>query len=107
MYFADNSHINIENKGITQSIFKVSKKIHGITAHKNQIDFGGWGNLSASIGFIYSPDDELTIYDIANIEKENEISNMGNAYYWEQADGDNSAYLRRINKNYYYYELWW
>ncbi|MBR3304854.1 MAG: hypothetical protein IKI74_03395 [Christensenellaceae bacterium] len=107
VYFADNSHINTENKGITQSIFQVSKKIHGITAHKNQIDFGGWGNLSANIGFIYSPEKELTIYDIAYIENENEISNMGNAYYWEQTNGDNTAYLRRINENYYYYELWW
>ena len=103
----DNDQIKLDNNGITQSVFQLTRKIHGITVTENHIDFGGWGNLSASIGFIYSPKNEITIYDLASIENENEISDLGNAYYWEQMDGDNTAYLRCIDQNYYYYELWW
>ena len=86
--------------------FQKIKGLRGITVQNDQMSFGGWGGLNSSIGFIYCPSDTITIYEIAPVENENEITKTDGAYYWEQTNGDNTAFLKKIQENYYYYELW-
>ncbi|MBR0082078.1 MAG: hypothetical protein IJP98_05010 [Clostridia bacterium] len=90
-----------------QTPFKELKGLRGITTRNNALDFGGWGSVSSSIGFLYSPDESITIQDLLPADATGEICVMDqDTYFWEQTDGDNSVFFKRITTSYYYYEMW-
>lgn len=90
-----------------QAPFKELKGLRGITTLHNSLSFGGWGSISSSIGFIYSPDESITIKDLLPVDATEEIRMIDQyTYYWKEADGDNSVFLKKITANYYYYEMW-
>ncbi len=83
--------------------------LNGITVEHDRIDFGGWGRLlTSSIGFCYCPSDTLTIEDLMGTNSAGKTSLIDNdTYYWREHGGNNEAFIRRIEPNYYYYEIWW
>lgn len=90
-----------------QTPFKELKGLRGITTRNNALDFGGWGSISSSIGFIYSPDESITIQDLLPADVSGEIRVIDqDTYFWEQTGGDNSVFFKRITTYYYYYEIW-
>ncbi|MBQ6076912.1 MAG: hypothetical protein IJK88_02295 [Clostridia bacterium] len=90
-----------------QAPFRKLKGLRGITTLNNSIDFGGWGSITSSIGFIYSPDNSITIKDILPVDVSGEINIIDqNTYFWKQTNGDNSVFFKRITTYYYYYEIW-
>ena len=73
-----------------QAPFRKLKGLRGITTLNNSIDFGGWGSITSSIGFIYSPDNSITIKDILPVDVSGEINIIDqNTYFWKQTNGDN------------------
>ncbi len=108
IYDHNNKSNTIKNETkLFQTLFKRFNKLGGITVETNRITYGGWGNLVSSIGFVYCPTDDLTIYEMGAIDKGAEITVIEDAYYWEQSDGDNTVFLKRMQPCFFYYELWW
>lgn len=90
-----------------QAPFKRLNGLRGITTLNDSLDFGGWGSISSSIGFIYSPDESITIKDVLPVDASGEISVIDQGtYFWKQTDGDNTVLFKRITAYYYYYEIW-
>ncbi len=91
-----------------QAPFKELNGLRGITTLNDSLDFSGWGSISSSIGFIYSPDESITIKDLLPVDTTGEISAIDqDAYFWKQMVGDNTVFFKRITAYYYYYEIWY
>lgn len=96
------------NETLVQLFIKI-RGLNGITVANNRIDFGGWGRLlTSSIGFCYCPSDTLTIEDLMGANAEGKtILIDDDTYYWHEREGNNEAFIKKIQTNFFYYEIWW
>ena len=90
-------------------LFTKIRGLKGITVEHDRIDFGGWGKLlTSSVGFCYCLSDALTIEDLMGANAAGETIMMDDdTYYWHEQSGNNEAYIRKIEPNFFYYEIWW
>ncbi len=106
--YSDAAKIKLQNTDETLiQLFKEMEGLNGINVYKDRLEFAGWGGLYSTIGFCYCPDHALTIEDLMGVNSAGETTVIDDdVYYWRENDGDNDAFIKKIDQFYYYYEIW-
>ena len=89
--------------------FSEVESISGVQeVYKNEeyidIQFGGYGFGSSTgyYGIFYSANNNMCAVDVAG--PENELSEHGNGYKYQENDGDNKYYVEPLGNHFFYYE---
>lgn len=62
----------------------------------------GIGSSTCYCGFYYSPDDSLLGFQGTDVD----FIKDGDNWKWEEKQGDNKEYLKKIAKNWYWYKIY-
>jgi lipoprotein len=81
--------------------------IQSIYVADNYIDFScggaGFGPNTQYYGFFYSEEDDLTAWNGGACPAD-ELYEFENGYKYQQTDGDNEYYVKKIDEHFFYYE---
>ena len=90
------------------SAIKLSDIIRNVKPGAEIIEFdcggAGFGPATAYCGFYYSSDDDLRAIWCAPDFPEDELTQSGDGWFWQEPGGDNCYYTELICGHFYYYD---